>query len=61
MEDHVCMFCFIKTKTDNKKVRFSLLGKWINRVLNQLKPFDTFGKQYCPSPTLRVSHKITNL
>ena len=31
---------------------------------NQLKPLDTFGKQYCPRPTLCVSqliYKITNL
>ena len=31
---------------------------------NGLKPSDTFGKQYCPMPTLRVSqliYKITNL
>ena len=31
---------------------------------NRLKPVDTFGKQYCPRPTLRVSqliYKITNL
>ena len=41
-----------------------MLWFWYNIIYNWLKPLYTFGKQYCPSPTLRVSqliYKITIL
>ena len=46
----------IKNKHNNHKVK--------HLALVNLKPLYTFGKQYCPSPTLRVSqliYKTTNL
>ena len=41
-----------------------MLDIYVLNIFISLKPLYTFGKQYCPSPTLRVSqliYKITNL
>ena len=48
---------------DGKTCKSIPVHGWVVQCI-ALKPMDTFGKQYCPRPTLRVSqltYKITNL
>ena len=60
----ITQHCVFVGRNSDTLMSVAFIGRAQRNVNVYLTPLDTFGKQYCPRPTLRVSqliHKITNL